>query len=293
MDAYRCSRLLGEAALDDPAQRRRSLRGSSRRSAPALRSGSPRACRSRSSSGTRACPSPSRRGSSRTRTGPSGSRAPARSPARATCSRPSPRRRPASSPSSSAGSTLAAPGDRSSVSFARPKSRILTSPSFVTITFSGFRSRWTIPASCAAARPSAICGAIWSSFLIGSGAARERAPAASSRPPAPSRCRRRRSRRPDVVDRDDVGMIQRRGRPRFLLEPLQPLRIRRQRLRQHLDRHLARQTRVPRPVHLPHPARAERREDLVGSQASACGQRHVERSSRRILSLPGAFERGR
>ena len=43
------------------------------------------------------------------------------------------------------------------VSFARPKSRILTSPSFVTITFSGFRSRCTIPASCAFARPSAIC----------------------------------------------------------------------------------------------------------------------------------------
>ena len=53
------------------------------------------------------------------------------------------------------------------VSFARPKSRILTSPSFVTITFSGFRSRCTIPASCAFARPSAIWVAIGKSFLIG------------------------------------------------------------------------------------------------------------------------------
>ena len=54
-------------------------------------------------------------------------------------------------------------------SFARPKSRILTSPSFVTITFSGFKSRCTIPASCARARPSAIWVAIGSSFLIGTG----------------------------------------------------------------------------------------------------------------------------
>ncbi len=39
------------------------------------------------------------------------------------------------------------------VSFARPKSRILTRPSFVTKRFSGFKSRWTMPLSCAAARP--------------------------------------------------------------------------------------------------------------------------------------------
>jgi hypothetical protein len=33
-------------------------------------------------------------------------------------------------------------------SFANPKSRILMRPSFVTKTFSGFRSRWTIPFVC-------------------------------------------------------------------------------------------------------------------------------------------------
>ena len=41
-------------------------------------------------------------------------------------------------------------------SLARPKSRILTRPSLVTNRFSGFRSRCTIPFSCAAARPCAI-----------------------------------------------------------------------------------------------------------------------------------------
>jgi len=43
--------------------------------------------------------------------------------------------------------------------FANPKSRIFTRSSGVTITFAGFRSRWTIPLLCAACRPSAICRA--------------------------------------------------------------------------------------------------------------------------------------
>ena len=47
-------------------------------------------------------------------------------------------------------------GSRTGRSFARPKSRIFTRPSSVTKTFSGFRSRWTIPLSWAAARPRAI-----------------------------------------------------------------------------------------------------------------------------------------
>jgi hypothetical protein len=44
----------------------------------------------------------------------------------------------------------------SGLSRARPKSRILIRPSGVTRMFSGFRSRWTIPFSCAAARAWAI-----------------------------------------------------------------------------------------------------------------------------------------
>ena len=53
------------------------------------------------------------------------------------------------------------------VSFARPKSRIFTKPSLVTITFSGLRSRCTIPAPCAFARPSDACAAIESSVRMG------------------------------------------------------------------------------------------------------------------------------
>ena len=37
--------------------------------------------------------------------------------------------------------------------FANPKSRIFTRSSVVMKTFSGFRSRWTMPFSCAACRP--------------------------------------------------------------------------------------------------------------------------------------------
>src|SRR4030095_1451353 len=43
------------------------------------------------------------------------------------------------------------------ISFARPKSRILSRPSFVRNRFSGLRSRWTMPRACA----TASAGAIW------------------------------------------------------------------------------------------------------------------------------------
>ena len=46
-----------------------------------------------------------------------------------------------------------------SVSLARPKSRIFTSPSSVTMMLAGFRSRWTMPAAWARPSASAICAA--------------------------------------------------------------------------------------------------------------------------------------
>ena len=51
------------------------------------------------------------------------------------------------------------PDGPESVLFARPKSRSFTRPPDVSRTFAGFRSRWTIPFSCAAASASAICRA--------------------------------------------------------------------------------------------------------------------------------------
>ena len=49
--------------------------------------------------------------------------------------------------------------------------------------------------------------------------------------------------------------------------------------RQDLDRHRALQPRVPRPIHLSHPARADRRDDLVRSESGAGGKRHLFASS--------------
>ena len=59
---------------------------------------------------------------------------------------------------------------------ARPKSRILTRPSGVTLTLAGFKSRWTMPFSCAASRPRAISRARATTSSIG-------------KPPVPPRAR--------------------------------------------------------------------------------------------------------
>ena len=61
-------------------------------------------------------------------------------------------------------------------------------------------------------------------------------------------------------------MRQRRDRLRFALEPRERVGIGGDGLGQDLDRDVAIELPVPRPVHLPHPARAERREDLVGTE---------------------------
>ena len=79
---------------------------------------------------------------------------------------------------------------------------------------------------------------------------------------------------PDLVNRHDVGMVQRRGRARLLLEPRDPVPIQGQGLRQDLDRHLAAEPRVLRPVDLSHSARTEGRQDLVAAEASAGGECH-------------------
>ena len=90
----------------------------------------------------------------------------------------------------------------------------------------GFRSRWTIPRSCAASSASAICFAMFSA----SSTARRRAP-------RPSQALGQglafdelhdRARTPsvlfDAVNRADVWMIERRQHPRLALEARQPIR---------------------------------------------------------------------
>ena len=53
-------------------------------------------------------------------------------------------------------------------SFARPKSTTLTTSPAVTMTLAGLMSRWTIPCSCALARPLQICSAHSTAVASGS-----------------------------------------------------------------------------------------------------------------------------
>src|SRR6266542_2770663 len=66
-------------------------------------------------------------------------------------------------------------------------------------------------------------------------------------------------------------------RPRglgFLLETAQTIRVLRERCGKDFDRHRPLQPRVFRLVHLPHPPRAKRRQDLVRAEACAGGESH-------------------
>ena len=70
----------------------------------------------------------------------------------------------------------------------------------------------------------------------------------------------------EPVDGADVRMIQRREQPGLALESRAPFGIRRERVRQNLDRHLASKLGIPRAVDVPHPARSEQGSNLVGPQ---------------------------
>ena len=77
-----------------------------------------------------------------------------------------------------------------------------------------------------------------------------------------------------VVERADVRMRELRDRLRLPLEALPDLGRRRHVRRQHLHRHRPLQPRVPRLVDLPHPAGAERRQDLVRAEPRARADAH-------------------
>ena len=79
---------------------------------------------------------------------------------------------------------------------------------------------------------------------------------------------------PEVEDRENVRMRKCRDRLRLTLEPSERIRVRRKQLGENLDRNVAVQLPIPRPVDLPHPARPERREDLVGTETSSGCERH-------------------
>ena len=133
--------------------------------------------------------------------------------------------------------------------------------------FAGFRSRWTIPLSWATSRASAICRAM-TNVDRGTGVPRlSRAALDDVR----ERVRERFAvdelenqeanavRFLEAVYRADVGVVQRREHPRLALEAREAIRIAGERLRQDLDRDVARELGVACAVHLAHAARADQR----------------------------------
>jgi hypothetical protein len=74
--------------------------------------------------------------------------------------------------------------------------------------------------------------------------------------------------RTNVVECADIGMIQRRNRLRLMLEAFGELR------RRNLDRDVAPQARVMRPVDFVHPAGTDERQDFVGATFVAHRKRH-------------------
>ena len=69
-------------------------------------------------------------------------------------------------------------------------------------------------------------------------------------------------------------MVERAARARLVLEAPQALGIARERGGQHLDRDVAAEPRVARAVHLAHPARTKRADDLIRAEAGSRDQRH-------------------
>ena len=61
---------------------------------------------------------------------------------------------------------------------------------------------------------------------------------------------------------------------RLLLEAPQALGVGENAAGKDLDRHVAAEPRVPRPIHLAHASGADRREDLVGTELRSDRQRH-------------------
>jgi hypothetical protein len=70
----------------------------------------------------------------------------------------------------------------------------------------------------------------------------------------------------EVVNGEDVGMIQRCNRLRLLLKTPQLLGIAGESPRQDLDRDLAVEPRIPRPIHLAHAASAQRTNNFIWTE---------------------------
>ena len=130
-----------------------------------------------------------------------------------------------------------------------------------------------IPFSCAAASPSAIWSAHSAARRAGSGPSAEVYPEVCPLQELGHRVGNA-GLLADVEDREHVRVRESRDRAGLAGKALPRLGIRRESLGQGLDRDLPTEPAVTGAPDLPHPARAERREDNVGPETGAAGQRH-------------------
>ena len=180
----------------------------------------------------------------------------------------------------------AAPADWGWASFAMPKSRIFTCPLGVTKMFSGLRSRWTMPLSCAAASPARNLRGVLDRLADGQAAGRRAAELVAERL-AFEQLRHEVVEAvvlADVVHGEDVRMVERGRRTRLLLEPQQTVAIAAELNRQDLDRDVTSQPDVAAPIHLAHASGAEDAENLVRTETGAGAERHG-RETGRIIRL--------
>src|SRR5262245_35172269 len=83
----------------------------------------------------------------------------------------------------------------------------------------------------------------------------------------------------DLIDGDDVGVVERAGGSGLLLEPEQTLIVFGALFEQQLERDLSFEPRVEGQIDLPHPAGAERRNDLIAVESCSCDNGHFGKSS--------------
>ena len=169
---------------------------------------------------------------------------------------------------------------------ARPKSRIFTRPSLASMMFSGLRSRWTTPAACAAARPSATCAAISISLRTGTRlAVKQRAERFAFEEFADDVLLADLD--AEIVDGDDVGVIERGDGAGFALEAAAEIggcAV----FAQNFDGDIAVEAGVAGAVDLAHAADPERGLDLVGAESGVRSERHRSAIPRtQLATWPG------
>ena len=164
------------------------------------------------------------------------------------------------------------------VSFANPKSSTLACPRVVTKIFAGLMSRCTMPSACAASSASAISMASRQQrFHL------QRTPS----DPLPQRHAIQKLHGDegspvvlaDFVNRADVGMVQRRRRPRLAPKALQRQRFARRIFGQELQRHQTAERRVLRLVDHAHAARAQRPQHAIVRDGLAGDRRMIPTGS--------------